>query len=282
MSVFEAARPRLTAMAFRILGSVHDADDAVQSTWIKASTADTDGLRNPDAWMTTVLSRVCLDQLRRRRRHGEDALYADELPAEVLTADERYLRREDVSRALMVVLHRLTPVQRVAYVLHDLFDFPFRDVARALGTSAGNAKQHASRARRRIAHSTFVPGDVDESMVGSVVDAFLAAAAGGDIDRMLALMTDDCVRTVDAGLVPPGTPTAVTGASAVAEETTLFADRVRASTPVLVDGHPAYVIAPGGHPIAVIRIELRNGRVAAIDIRSSARSTFTLLPQALC
>jgi RNA polymerase sigma factor (sigma-70 family) len=276
---FEAARSQLTALAFRLLGSIDDAEDAVQSTWIKASAADADGLRNPAAWLTTVLTRVCLDQLRMRQRRREEPLLADMIPAEALAADEHYLRRENVSRALMVVLNMLTPSQRVAYVLHDLFGIPFGEVARTLGTSAGNAKKHASRARMRIEQTE--PTPTTTSIDSAVVDAFLAAAAGGGIDRLLALMTDDCVRAADPALVPPGTPTIVTGASEVAEETALFADRIRASTAMLVDGRAAHVIAPGGHLLAVIDIITRDGRVARIDIsRASAHTTFAITPTA--
>ena len=274
---FEAARSQLTAMAFRLLGSIHDAEDAVQSSWIKASTADADSLRNPAAWLTTVLTRVCLDQLRTRHRRREEPLIADMIPAEALAADEDYLRRESVSRALMVVLDVLTPSQRVAYVLHDLFDVPFVEVARTLGTSPDSAKKHASRARTRIERTE--PASTTTSIDSAVVDAFLAAAAGGDIDRMLALMTDDCVRAADPALVPPGTPTIVTGASAIAEETTLFADRIRSSTTMLVDSRLAHVIAPGGHPLAVIHVTTRGRRVARIDIsRASTDTAFAMPP----
>ena len=275
LAEFEAARPQLTALAFRLLGSIDDAEDAVQSTWIKAATAEVKGLRNPAAWLTTVLTRVCLDQLRTRQRRREEPLLADMIPAEVLAADEHYLTRENVSRALMVVLDLLTPSQRVAYVLHDLFDVPFGEVAQTLGTSTGNAKKHASRARIRIEQTA--PAPTTTNIDSAVVDAFLAAAAGGDIDRMLALMTDDCVRAADPALVPPGTPTVVTGASAVAEETRLFADRIRASTAMLVDSRPARVIAPGGHLLAVIEITTRDGRIVRIDIsRASAYTTFAM------
>lgn len=261
---FEAARPRLTAVAFRLLGSVHDAEDAVQTTWIRASTGDATEVRNPAAWLTTVLTHVCLDQLRTRHRRREEPLLADMLPAEALAADEDYLRRENVSRALMVILARLTPPQRVAYVLHDLFDIPFQEVARTLATSADNAKKHASRARRRIEGAD--PALAATVEKNAVVDAFLDAAAGGDIDRMLALMTEDCVRTADPALVPPGTPAVVTGARAVAEETRLFADRIRAATAMLVAGRSTHVIAPGGHLLAVVDVITRDGRVSRIEI----------------
>ncbi|MGW6057650.1 sigma-70 family RNA polymerase sigma factor [Streptomyces sp. NPDC055189] len=273
---FEAARPQLTAIAFRLLGSIGDAEDAVQSTWIKATTAEAGALRNPAAWLTTVLTRVCLDQLRTRNRRREEPLLADMIPADSLAADEHYLRRENISRALMVVIGRLTPSQRVAYVLHDLFGVPFQEVAQTLGTSTVNAKKHASRARGRIEHTAPGPGPAT-TVEGAVVDAFIAAAAGGDINRLLDLMTDDCVRTADSALVPPGTPTVVTGASAIAEETTLFAERIRASTAVLVTGRRVHAIAPGGHLLAVIDMTTRDRRVARIDIyRVSAPTAFTM------
>ncbi|MBO0839394.1 MAG: sigma-70 family RNA polymerase sigma factor [Sciscionella sp.] len=279
-SDFEAARSQLTALAFRLLGSIHDAEDAVQNTWIKASIASADDLRNPAAWLTTVLTRVCLDQLRMRRRRREEPLFADMIAAESLAADENYLQREKVSRALMVVLDVLTPAQRIAYVLHDLFDVPFREVARTLGTSQDNAKKHASRARRRIEQTEPVPAV--ERVDTAVVDAFLTAASGGDIDRMLAMMTDGCTRTADADLVPGGTPTVVVGAASVAEETRLFVDRIRAAVPMVVDGRPAYVIAPGGHLLAVVDIATSNGRVARINISRASASTALVMPSPTC
>ncbi|KAB8162563.1 sigma-70 family RNA polymerase sigma factor [Streptomyces sp. 3MP-14] len=264
---FEAARPQLTAIAFRLLGSVDDAEDAVQSTWIRARAVDADTLRNTAAWLTTVLTRVCLDQLRARQRRREEPLFADLIPDEALAADEQYLRRENISRALMVILARLTPSQRVAYVLHDLFDVPFLEVAGHLGTSRDSAKKHASRARERIAHRAPTSASPPATSVDSaVVDAFLAAAAGGDIGRVLALLADDCVRVVDETLVPPGTPTVVSGASAVAEETGRFADRIRASAPMRLAGERVHVVAPGGHPLAVVAVTTWDGRVARIDI----------------
>lgn len=276
---FEAERPRLTAIAFRLLGSIHDAEDAVQATWLKAATADPAELRNPPAWLTTVVTRVCLDQLRTRQRRREEPLLADLIPAAALAADEHYLRQERLSRALMVVLHRLTPPQRIAYVLHDLFDIPFREVAQTLGTSTDSAKKHASRARTSIARTTPAQHATAPPIDPAVADAFLAAAAGGDIDRMLSLMTADCVRTADPALLPPGTPPIVAGAAAVAEETTRFADRIRASAPMIVDGRRAQVIAPGGHVLAVIDIVTDNGRVARIDINQApCDTTFAILP----
>ncbi|GAB3477377.1 sigma-70 family RNA polymerase sigma factor [Nocardiopsis coralliicola] len=276
---FEAARPQLTAIAFRLLGSVHDAEDAVQSTWLKASAADSDGLRNTAAWLTTVLTRVCLDQLRMRHRRREEQLTEEQLPARAVAADEHYLQRESISRALMVVLGLLTPAQRGAYVLHDLFGVPFREVAEALGTTVASAKKHASRARGRIGRNGAAPAPAAASADSAVVEAFLAAAAGGDIDRMVALMTEDCVRVADPALTPPGTPGVVSGARAVAEETTLFAERIRASVPMHAGGRTVGAIAPGGHLVAVIAVTTRGGRVAWIDIRRPAASVFAVPPE---
>lgn len=273
---FDAARPQLTAVAFRLLGSIHDAEDAVQTTWLRATAADSGEVRNSAAWLTTVLTRVCLDHLRARARRPEEPLSADLVAADELAADEQYLRRESVSRALLVVLDRLTPTQRVAYVLHDLFDLPFRQIAETLNTTAENAKKQASRARRRIAAPS-TTAERDAGADPAVVAAFLDAAGGGDLDRMIALMVEDCVRVADADLVPPGTAPTVTGARAIAEETVLFADRIRAAAPLLVDGRPAHVIAPGGHLLALIHVETRASLVSRVTIsRAPAHSAMTL------
>ncbi|MFF0724775.1 sigma-70 family RNA polymerase sigma factor [Streptomyces sp. NPDC004134] len=273
---FEAARPQLTALAFRLLGSVHDAEDAVQTTWIKASAAASAEPRNPAAWLTTVLTRVCLDHLRARRRRREEPLLADLIPDGRLAADERFVQREQVSRALLVVLDRLTPPQRVAYVLHDLFGLPFREVAETLGTTVVNAKKHASRARVRIRGTGPVPASASASASAStsatapadtaVADAFLAAAAGGDIGRLLTLMTATCTRTADPALLPPGTPTTVTGAAEIARETTHFTSRVRTTTRLLVAGTPSYVIAPGGHALATLTLTTEDARITSLTL----------------
>lgn len=262
--MFEASRPQLTAIAFRLLGSIHDAEDAVQNAWIKAAPVTDDDLRNPAAYLTTVLTRECLDHLRIRQRRGEEPLLADLLADNEVAADERYLRRENISRALMVVLDRLTPAQRVAYVLHDLFAVPFKDVAATLGTSPDNAKKHASRARQRINHTGPVPAT--STIDSALVDAFLTAAADGNTARMVALMAEDCVRVADRTLIPDHTPSAMIGAADIAQETALFADRIRASTPMLDNGRPVHAIAPGGHLLAVIDITIEANRITRIEI----------------
>ncbi|MEV4198228.1 sigma-70 family RNA polymerase sigma factor [Micromonospora globbae] len=262
---FEASRPRLLSLAHRIVGSHHDAEDAVQTAWLRAQSADPAQVTNPDGWFTAVTARLCLDLLRARRRRGEVPLTADDVPGEQIAVDEAFLRREEVSRALLVVLGELSPRQRVAYVLHDLFAVPFDQVAAVLDTTAASAKKLASRARLRLEGA----GPADPGRLGKetdVVDAFLAAARGGDIARLVTLMAPDVVRTADRRLLPAGARAVVRGARAVAEETRAFVDRIASAVPVVVEGRPGALIAPGGHPYALIRIRVRDGLVTGIGV----------------
>ncbi|MFI7291662.1 sigma-70 family RNA polymerase sigma factor [Streptomyces anulatus] len=266
---FETARPRLLSVAHRMLGSAQDAQDAVQTAWVRAATArSSPPVENPSAWLTTVTARVCLDELRARRRRDEAPLLADAVPAADLAADETVLLAEDVSRALMVLLDRLTPPQRVAYVLHDLFSTPFDRIAEVLGGTIPAAKKHASRARRRLA-----PARPDAEETGQadhqVVEAFMTAARTGDTRRMIQLLAPDSVRDAEAALLPPGGPTTVTGAADIAAETAQFRDRIRAACRLTVNGRPMYVIAPGGHPFATIEITTAGGQVTRITLRSA-------------
>lgn len=268
---FEAARPQLLSVAHRILGSAHDAQDAVQTAWLRAAAArGQEPVANPTGWLTTVTARICLDELRARRRRGELPLLADAIPADRLSADEAVIRADDVSRALMVLLGRLTPPQRVAYVLHDLFAVPFDRVALVLDCTVPNAKKHASRARSRLGRVE-PASDASERADQKVVDAFLAAARTGDTRAMLGLLAPDCVRDADAALVPAGVAAIVTGAAAVAGETTRFVDRIRAACPLVVDGSRAHVIAPGGHPLATLSIAVEHGRISRITLRAARR-----------
>ncbi|MBQ1109757.1 sigma-70 family RNA polymerase sigma factor [Streptomyces sp. 404i] len=263
---FATARPYLLSVAHRMLGSAQDAQDAVQTAWVRAATARSSAsVENPSAWLTTVTARVCLDELRARRRRNEAPLLADAVPAADLAADEAVLRAEDVSRALMVLLDRLTPPQRVAYVLHDLFSTPFDRIAEVLGATVPSAKQHASRARRRLAparQSAEETGRADQR----IVDAFMAAARTGDTRRMIQLLAPDSVRDAEAALLPDGGRTTVTGASDIAAETAQFRDRIRAACPLSVNGRPMYVIAPGGRPFATIEISTAGGQVTRIAL----------------
>ena len=266
---FEVARPRLISLAFRMVGSHHDAEDAVQSAWLRVQAADATDVANLDGWFTTVTARLCLDQLRARERRGELPLLADDVPGDQRGVDEEFLRREDVSRALLVLLSELSPGQRVAYVLHDLFALPFDEVADVLATSAVAAKKLASRARARLRDAR--PDDRGEGDL-EIVEAFLAAARGGDVARLVALMAPDAVRTADARLLPPGAPTVVRGRAAIAEETRAFVDRIAAAAPMFVGGRPGAVIAPGGHPYALLRFRIDAGLVTGIDITPYPRA----------
>lgn len=299
LDAYSAERPRLLSLAHRILGSTHDAEDAVQQAWLRAQSARPDEIRDPAAWLTTVTARLCLDQLRARRRREESALPPEHLLPAQVAADEEMMRREDVSRALLVLLSRLSPAQRVAFVLHDLFGVPFVEVAAALGTSVASAKKQASRARLRLhgAPDDVGPAGGDPAGGGSadggsaggggagdgtegaavlsqaavaeharLLEAFLAAAREGRMEALLALLAPEAVRTAHPDLLRDGARPRVTGARAVAEETRGFLDRIRASTILLVDGEPAAVIAPGGHPVALVRIGVAGGRIARVDI----------------
>lgn len=271
---FESARPRLLSVAHRIVGTHHDAEDAVQAAWIRAQSADLHEVDNLNGWLTTVTARLCLDQLRARERRGEIPLTADHIPGIQLAADEDFLQREQVSRAMLVVLDELSPKQRVAYVLHDLFSVPFEDIAAVLDMTAASAKKLASRARLRLsaaAPAAPPPRNITDQL--DIVEAFLSAARGGDIERLITLMAPDVVRTVDPTLIPSGAATLVRGARAVAEETRSFVDRIVLATTLLVDGRAGAVIAPGGHPFAIIRMGIRNGLVAHIDIAPYAAGT---------
>ncbi|MET9915893.1 sigma-70 family RNA polymerase sigma factor [Streptomyces sp. NPDC006435] len=276
---FETARPRLLSVAHRMLGSAHDAEDAVQAAWVRAATARSGPeIENPAAWLTTVTARICLDELRARHRRKEAPLLADAIPAEQLAVDEEMLRKEDVSRALMVLLNRLTPPQRIAYVLHDLFAVPFDRIAPVLGVTVPGAKKHASRARRRLALPQESPARTDgPERAGApiptdrpdqeIVEAFLTAARTGDTRTMLRLLAPDSVRDADAALLPLGGRTVVTGADAIAAETVRFRHRIEAACRMVVDGRPVHLIAPGGHPFATIDIATADRKVTRITLR---------------
>ncbi|MFW0152298.1 sigma-70 family RNA polymerase sigma factor [Mycobacterium sp. smrl_JER01] len=277
-TAFVEARPRLLSLAHRLLGSLHDAEDAVQNTWIRVSSHAGDDIVSYPAWLTTAVTSVCLDQLRQRQRRHLLDHRADPAQFVERAADEDFLRREDVGRALMVLLSRLSPTQRVAYVLHDLFAVPFDQVAVVLDVTPTSAKKLASRARARLrpADRTSPVGSADPAE-DDLVDAFLRAAAGGDMHRMIAMLAPGCVRAADPELLPAATPALVTGATAVAQETRLFVERIRCSTPMRVNGRNVHVIAPGGHPLATIDIQVQGGLITRITL-SAVRDGDVLEP----
>ncbi len=267
--LFERRRHHLRAMARRMLGSAADADDAVQQAWLRVSRSDLGDVENLDGWLTTVTARVCLDMLRARRRRQEHALPARlDLAAGDDPAGEAELASA-VGLGMLVVLDRLSPAQRVAFVLHDLFSVPFEEVGAVLDRSPVAAKKLASRARRLV-HGAEPPDPARLAEDWQVVEAFLAAARGGDIAGLLAVLAPDVVRRADPALTG-GAPPELRGARAVAEGTRSFAHLARAAQVVLVDGEPGIVVAPAGRLAAIIRVIVRDGRIAAYDVTADAR-----------
>ncbi|MGA8113523.1 MAG: sigma-70 family RNA polymerase sigma factor [Actinocatenispora sp.] len=266
---FETHRGQLRAVAYRMLGSASDADDALQETWLRLHAADTGEVRNLAAWLTTVVSRVCLDMLRARRSRREepaDPTAPERAPdvADHDPADEAVLV-DSVGRALLVVLDRLTPAERVAFVLHDLFAVRFDEIAAVVDRSPVAAKKLASRARQRVRGVPAVPA-ADLARQRQVVDAFLDASRRGDLDALLAVLAPDVVRRSDPAALPPGAPTETRGARAVADGTMVFGRRSRYAEPALVDGAVGVVVAPGGRLGFVLAFTVRDGRVAAYQV----------------
>ncbi|OBI38749.1 sigma-70 family RNA polymerase sigma factor [Mycobacterium colombiense] len=272
---FDADRRHLRSVAFQLLGSVADADDAVQSAWLKASRADFDAVDNLSGWFTTITAREAFDQLRVRKRRPELPLGgSDELDRLAQTAsaaaDEDTLLAESVSGALLVVLDRLSPAQRVAFVLHDVFGMPFEQIAGLMDRSPEATKKLASRARGRLhAEPPAPPRRTADHL--QVVEAFLSASRGGDIAGLLDLLAPEVVRTVDPALVPAGVPTTLRGARRVAEETRRFAQRARAGAVMLVDGAPGIVLAARGRAQVLLVIGIgADDRINTIDITGDA------------
>jgi RNA polymerase sigma factor (sigma-70 family) len=271
---FDADRRHLRSVAFGLLGSVADADDAVQSAWLKASRYGIDGaegVANLTGWFTTITAHEALDQLRARKRRAEQPLAdPDELDRLAGTAaapaDESALLADSVSDALLVVLDRLSPAQRVAFVLHDVFAMPFETIAGLLDRSPAAAKKLASRARGRLHAAPAVePGRAGAHL--EIVEAFLAASRGGNIAALLELLAPDVLRRVDPALVGAGVPVELRGAREVAEETRLFTRRARAGVVLLIDGVPGVVLAPRGRAQVLLRIGVgTDNRIHTIDI----------------
>lgn len=269
---FEASRHHLRSVAFHLLGSVPDADDAVQSAWLKVSGSHRADVENLTGWFTTITAHVAVDQLRTRRRRSEQPLTdpgeLDRIVAEA--ADEHTLLADSISRALLVVIDRLSPAQRVAFVLHDVFAVPFEVIAEVLDRSPAAAKKLASRARALVRPGASTPTPRTAEHV-RLVTAFLSASQGGDIHALLELLAPDVVRRVDPALVPADVPVEVRGADAVAEETRRFAHRARTGAVVLIDGVPGIAIAPRGYAETLLQIGFRDdNRIELIDITADA------------
>ena len=263
---FEEDRHHLREVAHRLLGSVHDADDAVQAAWLKVSRRGIAEVANPTGWFTTVTAHECLDRLRERKRRAEVLGADDHGPVAVApAADEQVAMAESVGRALLVVLDRLSPAQRVAFVLHDAFAVPFDDIAALLDRTPAAAKKLASRARERVrGGATGTARPTAEHL--AVARAFLAASQEGDLDALLEVLDPDVVRRVDRVLVGGHIPVELRGARKFVEESKLFAATARGGEVAVLDGAAGIVVAPAGQLKSVLRLDIRDGRIHVIDI----------------
>ena len=266
---FQAHRPHLRAVAYRMLGSVTEADDAVQEAWLRLSRADASDVRNMRAWLTTVVSRVCLDMLRARTARREDPLDMH-VPDPVVTPvhddpEEHALLADSVGLALLVVLDTLSPAERLAFVLHDIFGVPFAQIGHILDRSAAAAKELASRARQRL-HGADVPAETDPGRQREVADAFLNAARGEDFEGLLAVLAPDVVLRADAGTGPLGPSRLIHGAPEVTAQVRLYTPLTRFARPVLVNGTPGFLVARDGQPLALIGMAIREDKITEIDI----------------
>ncbi len=248
---FQAHRAHLRSVAYRMLGSLTEADDAVQETWLRLTSTDAGDVRNLRAWLTTVTSRVCLDMLRARTARREDPLDVH-VPDPVVTPvhddpEEHALLADSVGLALLVVLDTLSPAERLAFVLHDIFAVPFDQIGPILGRSPAAAKQLASRARHRLRGAN-TPAVADPARQREVVDAFLAASRGDDFEGLLAVLDPAVVLRADAGAGPLGPSRLVNGAADVAAQAHHFAPLARFAHPVLVNGTPGFLVARAAGP----------------------------------
>lgn len=263
---FEAHRGPLRAMAYRMLGSTAEADDALQDAWLRASRADTSGVENPGGWLTTIVSRTCLDMLRSRTSKREQAIDID-LPAPALLEDET-LFADSVSEAMLVVLERLAPAERVAFVLHDMFSVSFDEIAVTIGRSSVATRQLASRARRRVRGGQ-VGHDADRERKRTIVDAFLQAARGGDFEALMALLDPDVVLRSDSEAVRMGAQELIHGAKLVAERFDGGAQVVRL---FYIDGFPGGVWMEGKTPKVVFEFVIEDDRIMEIDLLADPKT----------
>ena len=268
---FERARPRLRAVAYRMLGSMSEAEDVVQESWLRLERSDPDAIRDLRGWLVTVVGRISLDALRRRRASRE-AYGGTWLPEPVIGAggdpnpEDEAVLADSVGLALLVVLETLTPSERLAFVLHDVFDVPFDQIAPVVGRTSEAARQLASRARRRVQRSAPKP-DADLALQRSVVDAFLAAARSGDFEKLIAVLDPNVVFRTDGGGSGPLARPPVVGSTAVAQRLQVSGPRFAAfAEPIVVNGGAAVVVrTPGAAPV-VVAFTVRHGRIAAIDL----------------
>lgn len=267
---FEAHRPHLRAVAYRMLGSASEADDAVQEAWLRLDRTDTSDVQNLGGWLTTVVGRVCLNLLRARENRREDAFDTQDAglgagPESVVDPEQEALLADSVGLALLVVLDTLAPAERLAFVLHDMFAVPFDEIAPMIEKSPAATRQLASRARRRVKGGAPAPA-TDLTLQRRVVDAFLAATRGGDFDALVVLLHPDVVLRADAMVVPTPAPVVVSGAHTVATGAMAAMERALATQPALVNGAVGLVMAPLGKPALVLCFTITDGLITEIDI----------------
>jgi RNA polymerase sigma-70 factor, ECF subfamily len=267
---FEDHRPHLRAVAYRMLGSLSDADDAVQDAWLRVSRAGAGEVENLGGWLTTIVARVCLNMLRSRNTRREESLDGH-LPDPVVSVErvrqpeEEAVLADSVGLALLVVLDTLTPAERLAFVLHDMFQLPYSEIAPMVGRSPEAARQLASRARRRVKGAQIPAPDPDLARQRKVVDAFFRATRGGEFDSLLALLDPNVVLRSDYGGRRPASPKVIHGAAAVARQALIGALPGAELHPALVNGTAGMVITVRGRPFAVMGFTVAKGKIIEID-----------------
>jgi RNA polymerase sigma-70 factor (ECF subfamily) len=263
---FESYRAKLHSAAYRMLGSTVEAEDAVQEAWLRVSSAGTDGVDNLGGWLTTIVGRVCLDKLRARRAHAEESLDGHEPEPDMRRRHERSPEADveladSVGLALLVVLEALQPSERVAFVLHDMFDLSFDEIAPLVGRTPVATRQLASRARRRVQRAS--TSDIDRSRKQEVAEAFIAAARAGDFEALVAVLDPDVVVRADSAANQlAGSPVAIRGAASVAE---FFKGKAHACVPGLIDGEVGILLPIEGRMLVVLELRFGDGKITAID-----------------
>jgi RNA polymerase sigma factor (sigma-70 family) len=266
---FEEQRPHLRAVAYRMLGSLAEADDAVQDTWLRISRADTSEVVNLGGWLTTITARVCLNMLRARNVRREES-FDGHIPDPLISSavpqpEDEAILADSVSLALLVVLDTLSPAERLAFVLHDMFQLPYEEIAPMIGRSAPAARQLASRARRRIIGAEIPAPDPDLARQREVVDAFFRASRGGNFEALVAVLDPDVVLRTDFGTRRPSAPKVFHGAAAVAKQALIGALPGAELHPALVNGTAGMVITVYGRPYAVMGFTVADGKIVEID-----------------
>lgn len=269
---FEENRGRLRGVAYRMLGSAGEADDAVQEAWLRLDRSDADSIENLGGWLTTVVARVCLDMLRSRNSRREESLTAaapDSPPPSVVSKkidpEQEAVLADSVGLALLVVLDRLDPAERLAFVLHDLFGSSFDEIAEIVGRTPEATRQLASRARRRVQGAPPTPGS-ELAQQRKVIDKFIAALRAADFDALVSVLDPDVAVHIDETAATPGIAREARGAAAWARQAITSARGARFANPVLVDGNVGVVVAPGGRLFRVLRFTFANGKITSVEV----------------